>query len=280
MPSNNAVPADGLMTSGTFARSAGLSPKALRLYAESGLLVPAYVDPYSGYRHYSAAQLSRARRIGLLRRVGMPLSEIETVLAADEGEAATMLSNWWRQQQQATGERAGVVAYLRDSLLGEPAPAHRVTARQSTERVLASTTVRVTQSDLTATMDRLVRMLREHLVAGGATHTVEYWVIYHGAVTQDSDGPIEVCVPYSGPAAPALDVQLRVEPAQREAMTSLTAAQCQYPQILHAYDSLDRWIGEHGTPTAAGREIYPVDWDKTPATDPVVDIVQPFLPCP
>lgn len=267
-----------LMTSGAFARAAGLSPKAVRLYAESGLLAPVQIDPYSGYRQYSDAQLGRARRIGLLRRVGMPLAEIQALLAAGDAEAAIVLANWWRQQQQATGERAGVVAYLRDSLLGEPAPAHQVTARQSAERVLATATVRVAQGDLIVTMDRLVRMLREHLVAGGAAHTVEYWVIYHGAVTQDSDGPIEVCVPYSGPSAPARNVLLRVEPAQHEAVTSLTAAQCQYPQILHAYDALDRWIGEHGTPTAAGREIYPVDWDLTPPTEPVVDIVQPFLP--
>lgn len=129
------MPDNDQMTSGAFARSAGLSPKALRLYAELSLLVPAHVDPYSGYRHYSDAQLGRARRIGLLGRVDMPLAEIQTLLAAGDAEAAIVLANWWRQQQQATGERAGVVAYLRDSLLGEPAPAHHVTARQSSQIV-------------------------------------------------------------------------------------------------------------------------------------------------
>ena len=38
------------MTIGEFAREAGLTPKALRLYDEMGLIVPADVDPVSGYR--------------------------------------------------------------------------------------------------------------------------------------------------------------------------------------------------------------------------------------
>ena len=39
----------GSLTIGAFARAARLSPKALRLYDELGLLRPARVDPDSGY---------------------------------------------------------------------------------------------------------------------------------------------------------------------------------------------------------------------------------------
>ena len=38
------------MTIGEFATAAGLTPKALRLYDELGLLRPAQVDPTTGYR--------------------------------------------------------------------------------------------------------------------------------------------------------------------------------------------------------------------------------------
>ena len=40
-----------MLTIGAFARASRLSPKALRLYDELGLLRPASVDPVSGYRH-------------------------------------------------------------------------------------------------------------------------------------------------------------------------------------------------------------------------------------
>ena len=46
---------ENLVTIGRFAEAARLSQKALRLYAESGLLEPAWVDPGSGYRYYSPA---------------------------------------------------------------------------------------------------------------------------------------------------------------------------------------------------------------------------------
>jgi protein phosphatase len=42
-----------LLTIGTFAKASRLSPKALRLYDELGLLTPARVDPVTGYRLYA-----------------------------------------------------------------------------------------------------------------------------------------------------------------------------------------------------------------------------------
>ena len=64
------------LLAGEFAAAARLSPKALRLYAEQGLLLPARVDPATGYRFYAPDQLPRARLIGRLRRLGLPLARI------------------------------------------------------------------------------------------------------------------------------------------------------------------------------------------------------------
>ncbi|MGI8446018.1 MAG: MerR family DNA-binding transcriptional regulator [Streptosporangiaceae bacterium] len=50
-----------MLTIGEFARASRLSPKALRLYDELGLLTPARVDPVSGYRLYEPGQLERSR---------------------------------------------------------------------------------------------------------------------------------------------------------------------------------------------------------------------------
>ena len=50
-----------LLSIGAFARATRLTPKALRLYDELGLLPPAFVDQASGYRFYDPAQLERAR---------------------------------------------------------------------------------------------------------------------------------------------------------------------------------------------------------------------------
>ena len=45
-----------LLLPGEFGAAARLSAKALRLYGELGLLLPAEVDPATGYRYYDPAQ--------------------------------------------------------------------------------------------------------------------------------------------------------------------------------------------------------------------------------
>lgn len=71
---------------GEVARASGLPVTALRFYDGAGVLVPAAVDPSSGYRRYAPAQVAAARLVARLRRVGMPLAAVRTLLAgADPG---------------------------------------------------------------------------------------------------------------------------------------------------------------------------------------------------
>ncbi|MFG3580986.1 MerR family transcriptional regulator [Micromonospora chersina] len=105
-----------LLTIGAFARAARLTPKALRLYDELGLLPPAAVDPHSGYRYYTPAQLDRARLIAALRRAGMPLAEIQAVCGLPPDAAAEAVDAWWRQVSADTVARGRAVALLVDQL--------------------------------------------------------------------------------------------------------------------------------------------------------------------
>lgn len=109
----------GLLTIGAFARAAGLSPKALRLYDGLGLLRPASVDPVSGYRWYSPAQLDRARLIGELRRVGMPLVRIQRVCGLPGPEAAAEIFAYWREVEADIAARGRLVAFLVEQLSGK-----------------------------------------------------------------------------------------------------------------------------------------------------------------
>lgn len=72
-----------MFTIGRFADATGLTSKALRHYDESGLLVPARVDPDNGYRYYDAAQIEDAVTIWRLRALELPLDEISDLLPAD-----------------------------------------------------------------------------------------------------------------------------------------------------------------------------------------------------
>ena len=75
-----------MLTIGAFARLAGVSVRMLRHYDQLGLLTPAHVDPYSGYRSYSTAQLDRANRLVALKDLGFTLDQVGALLAADAGQ--------------------------------------------------------------------------------------------------------------------------------------------------------------------------------------------------
>lgn len=118
---------ENLMTIGDFARGSGLTPKALRLYDDLGLLVPAEVDERSGYRRYAAAQLESARLVATLRLVGMPLTRIKHVLGLSAADAADEIETYWRQVEADTGTRRGLVTTLVHELRSEVRPMSRTT---------------------------------------------------------------------------------------------------------------------------------------------------------
>src|ERR1017187_7314168 len=66
---------------GEFARLGTVSVRTLRHYDEIGLLCPAQVDPDTGYRSYSAAQLGQLNRIVALKELGLSLPQVRLLLA-------------------------------------------------------------------------------------------------------------------------------------------------------------------------------------------------------
>jgi serine/threonine protein phosphatase PrpC/DNA-binding transcriptional MerR regulator len=132
----------GTLTIGAFARAARLSPKALRLYDELGLLRPARVDPASGYRLYEPSQLERARLVAWLRRLGMPLARIRVVCDLPPDEAAREVAAYWAGVESDVAARRDLADFLVDQLAGEDGPpttlAIRYAACSDTGRVRES----------------------------------------------------------------------------------------------------------------------------------------------
>jgi DNA-binding transcriptional MerR regulator len=69
-----------MFTIGDFARHGRVSVRMLRHYDATGLLHPARVDPLSGYRYYTAAQLARLNRLIALKDLGFTLSQVQEIL--------------------------------------------------------------------------------------------------------------------------------------------------------------------------------------------------------
>jgi DNA-binding transcriptional MerR regulator len=69
---------------GDFSRMTQLSVKALRHYHDVGVLVPAAVDPATGYRYCDVEQVPVAHIVPRLRDLGMPLADVRAVLQAPD----------------------------------------------------------------------------------------------------------------------------------------------------------------------------------------------------
>src|ERR1043165_7590448 len=108
-----------MFTIGDFARHGRVSVRMLRHYDATGLLRPAHVDPATGYRHYTAAQLARLNRVIALKDLGFTLEQVGELLdeKIDSGQLRAMLrmrrADLEAEMAAAAARLTGVEARLR-----------------------------------------------------------------------------------------------------------------------------------------------------------------------
>jgi DNA-binding transcriptional MerR regulator len=92
-----------MFTVGEFSRLAQVSKRLLRYYDEIGLLKPVHIDPMTGYRYYSAEQMSQLNRILALKDLGLSLDQIQRILrdnvSTDEIQGMLLLKKVEIEQQ-------------------------------------------------------------------------------------------------------------------------------------------------------------------------------------
>ncbi len=109
-----------MMSIGQFAQAGGLTVKALRFYDERGVLVPAAVDPDTGYRRYRSSQLRDAVALQALRAADVGLDDARAVIdGEDRGEELLRRIEERRDADRARQDAAftrarAMIAALRD----------------------------------------------------------------------------------------------------------------------------------------------------------------------
>ncbi|MFJ3963616.1 MerR family transcriptional regulator [Streptomyces sp. NPDC090036] len=86
-----------MFTIGDFAKHGRVSVRMLRHYDALGLLRPARVDRFTGYRSYEAGQLARLNRVIALKELGFSLDQVGSIL--DERVGAEELRGMLRLRQ-------------------------------------------------------------------------------------------------------------------------------------------------------------------------------------
>jgi DNA-binding transcriptional MerR regulator len=235
---------------GEFARRSRLSPRALRLYDERGVLVPSRVDQASGYRYYGTAQLEEARLVVMLRELQLPLAAVKELLACDPADAAERIAEHWRGAEAAHDARRELADYLVSRLRGKKTVMYEVATWEMPERSLLCLKRNVDEQGAWALGKEFIAILRERPLPKMEGREGAMFLIYWGEVSADSDGPVEMCKPVPEREARALaehypELTLRTEPAHREAFVALPTG----PDgiAVHwqlAMESLQAWLQE------------------------------------
>jgi DNA-binding transcriptional MerR regulator len=269
---------------GEFSRLSRLSPKALRLYDELGLLVPARIDPETGYRWYATTQLEHARVVASLRRVGVPLARIKDILALAPAVAAEEIRVYWAGTEAEHAAQRELIGRLVDRLEGKKSAVYEVAVRTLPDRSLLSLIRRVHQDELLQKgreffIHRLMRagVARAEGIAGAP------FTIYHGQVSADSDGPVEWCWPVPDDQANEIaaafpDLTLRVEPEHQEAFVRAEApGQAGGTWIENAIEALFSWAStERRQPSEGVRTVLVFPNPPSAGTGPYTEIAVPL----
>lgn len=97
---------------GEFSNVCQVSVKTLHHYDKIGLLVPAEVDRFTGYRYYKTEQIDTMNYIKRLKRYGFSLEEIQHLIISDRRELADALQKQKKKLEQRQQEMAIILNEL------------------------------------------------------------------------------------------------------------------------------------------------------------------------
>lgn len=260
---------------GDFSRLSQVTVKALRYYDELGLLKPAHVDRFTGYRYYSATQLPRLNRILALKDLGFALEQMASFLdqhCTIEQIRGMLSLRRSELQQHITEEQARlarVEARLRHIEKEDVmAPYDVVLKKVEPQTILGIRKVIPTYPDVGELFEQLFGQLQQH----GLQITGPALSIYYDGEYRERDVDVEAAVPVSPPAG-ASDAPVRELPGA-ETMACLVH-HGPYETLHQAYAALLEWSeANHYQIAGPDREVYVQGPDKARSPEEYVTELQ------
>lgn len=257
---------EALLRIGPFSRASWLSIKALRAYHEAGLLVPAEVDPRTGYRSYTTAQLADAAIIRKLRQLDVPLEAIREVLVARD---AAVTRKVLTEHSAVLEERIAATQRAVDELyaaLEAPALQPAVHRRHEPARTVLTVPGTVTESEWMPFLERARTLLDDAATGSGAVIDGPFGACYPPMLDDDAQ---DVLAFVTVGSAPLLSAAMRSDGVAVGELPATDVAVLEhrgdYDDLEDAYRELGSWVAIHGQPTDLPvRELYlvgPLDTD-------------------
>jgi hypothetical protein len=194
--------------------------------------------------------------VASLRQSGVPLAQVRAVLDLDAAAAADQVAAYWSGVEAEHAARRELAGYLVDRLNGKRPVMYEVATREVPARRLLCLRRHVDAAGSWALGKEFVGIFRDRPAPRMEGRAGAPFVIYHGEVSEDSDGPVEWCRPVPGDQAEAVaagfpELTLRTERAHQEAFVPLGNTQAAPPRWELVSEALHAW--------AAERHLQPAD---------------------
>lgn len=255
---------------GEFSKLGRVTVDTLRHYDALGLLKPAKVDPFTGYRYYSAKQLLSLNRIIALKEIGFSLEEIARILqeklTSDQlrGMLKAQLVQAETDIQSAQSRRGRLIARLNYLILEDDMPAYEVTLKPVEQQTIAAIreivpAVEQMPERCSEMFDTIARWMSDNHLPFGPSLT-----IYHNESYTHENIDTECAFIIPDPTAAK-----KAEPCERIEVRQLSAVPLAASTIVTdgfykkvdglkpAYDAIAQWIEENSYQIAgAPRELF------------------------
>lgn len=243
---------------GEFSKLSQIPIKTLRYYHELGLLSPAEIDTFTGYRYYTASQLPRLNRILALKELGFSLEQIRQVL--EERVTVEQLRGMLRLKQ-AEVEHVLVQEQLRlrriESRLRQieqenAMPSYEVVVKQVEPLwIAAARDIVASYSSVGPLYEALLACLGQQNIAPVGPPMA----IYFDEEYKEKDVDVEAAIPVlRGVGQSSGRVTFKQLPA---AAVASIIRRGPYDDFTPAYQALMQWIQDNGYHISGpNREIY------------------------
>ena len=262
----------GMYQIGEFSRITRVTIDTLRHYDALGLLKPEKVDPSTGYRYYSARQLTALNRILALKEVGLSLDEIARILKPDGTVSNRELREMLKDQLIRVEQEAQAVQLRRERILArlsylnleDNMPEYEVTLKPVEQLTVAA--IRETVPALedmpercSQIFDTIEGWLRANRLPLGPSMSIYY---NEGITRENIDTECLFIILNTKsdrvPAPEAPIVVRQLDPVPLVASTLATDGFYKKPGgLLPAYQALGQWIENNGYQIAGPpRELF------------------------
>ena len=264
---------------GDFARLSQVSVVTLRYYDEMDLLKPVKVEPFTGYRFYSADQLPRLNRILALKDLGFSLEQIRLMLV--DGLTAEQLRRMLMTQQKEVEKRLAeeqehllrIAARLRQIELEDQMPKYDVVVKKVPAMFVASSRVTIPTNDqVPQYLGPAYTEVYNHLRQQGVKDDGQCMALWHSPadVYANEDAEAIVVVEHLLPGTDHVNVY-ELPPTQVAAVVH----QGNFEEFTQGHAALLEWIDANGYRIVGPyREIY-IKHDKKDLSDTVTEIQFP-----